>query len=87
MIGAAAGIGALPLDRDDFEAVMASTMPADKLEVNIKAYDMGVNSVYSMLKWLKNNRLFNRLYKNQEAFMNFEFQKSRRYFSAALANI
>lgn len=50
MIGAAAGIGALPLDRDDFEAVMASTMPADKLEVNIKAYDMGVNSVYSMLK-------------------------------------
>jgi len=41
MIGAAAGIGVLPLARDDFEAVITETMPADKLELNLKAYDLG----------------------------------------------
>jgi indolepyruvate ferredoxin oxidoreductase beta subunit len=47
MIGAAAGIGALPLDRTDFEAVITETMPADKLELNLKAYDMGIEMVQS----------------------------------------
>jgi len=41
MIGAAAGIGVLPLARDDFEAVITETMPADKLELNLSAYDLG----------------------------------------------
>ena len=45
MIGAAAGIGALPLDRDDFEAVVSEILPVDKLELNFQAYDLGVNQV------------------------------------------
>ena len=45
MIGAAAGIGALPLDRKDFEAAIAENLSADKLEQNLKAYDLGVGMV------------------------------------------
>ncbi len=45
MIGAAAGIGALPLDRKDFEAAITETLSADKLELNLQAYDMGVGMV------------------------------------------
>jgi indolepyruvate ferredoxin oxidoreductase beta subunit len=45
MIGAAAGIGALPLDREDFEAVISETFSSDKLELNLKAFEMGVNMV------------------------------------------
>jgi indolepyruvate ferredoxin oxidoreductase beta subunit len=45
MIGAAAGIGALPLDRKDFEAAIAETLTADKLELNLQAYDLGVGMV------------------------------------------
>ncbi len=45
MIGAAAGIGALPLDRKDFEAAITETLSADKLELNLQAYDLGVDMV------------------------------------------
>ena len=45
MIGAAAGVGALPLDKNDFEAVISQTMTADKLKLNLKAYDLGVSLV------------------------------------------
>ena len=45
MIGAAAGIGALPLDRKDFEAAISETLTADKQELNLKAYDLGVGMV------------------------------------------
>jgi Pyruvate/2-oxoacid:ferredoxin oxidoreductase gamma subunit len=45
MIGAAAGIGALPFDRDDFEAVIAESLPADKLALNLKAYGLGAEMV------------------------------------------
>jgi indolepyruvate ferredoxin oxidoreductase beta subunit len=45
MIGAAAGIGPLPLDKEDFEAVISETIPADKLGLNLKAYDIGVRMV------------------------------------------
>jgi indolepyruvate ferredoxin oxidoreductase beta subunit len=45
MIGAAAGIGVLPLARDDFDAVITETMPADKRELNLTAYDLGVKMV------------------------------------------
>jgi Pyruvate/2-oxoacid:ferredoxin oxidoreductase gamma subunit len=45
MIGAAAGIGALPLDRQDFEAVITQTLPGDKMELNVKAYDLGVSMI------------------------------------------
>ena len=45
MIGAAAGIGALPLDRDGFEAAIARTLSSEKRELNLKAYDLGVRMV------------------------------------------
>lgn len=45
MIGAAAGIGALPLDRDDFEAVISENLPAARLDLNLKAYDIGIGMV------------------------------------------
>ena len=45
MIGAAAGIGVLPLDRTDFETVIADTLSGDKLEVNLRAYDMGTQMI------------------------------------------
>jgi len=41
MIGTAAGIGVLPLDRKDFEAAIAENLSADKQELNLKAYDLG----------------------------------------------
>ena len=45
MIGALAGIDVLPLERGDFEAVISKTMAADKVDVNLKAFDMGVDMV------------------------------------------
>ena len=45
MIGAAAGIGVLPLYRKDFEAAVAENLSADKRELNLKAYDLGVGMV------------------------------------------
>ena len=45
MIGAAVGIGALPVGRDDFEAVISESLPADKRTVNLSAYDMGIQLV------------------------------------------
>ena len=45
MIGAAAGIGVLPLYRKDFEAAVAENLSADKQELNLKAYDLGVGTV------------------------------------------
>ena len=45
MIGAAAGIGALPLDRGDFEVAISETLSGDKLELNLKAYDLGIRMV------------------------------------------
>ena len=45
MIGAAAGIDVLPFDRNDFAAVIAESLPADKRSLNLSAYDMGVQMV------------------------------------------
>ena len=45
MIGAAAGIGVLPLARHDFEAVITEAMSADKLELNLTAYDLGAQMI------------------------------------------
>ena len=45
MIGAAAGIGVLPLDRDGFEAAISQSLSSDKLALNLKAYDLGVRMV------------------------------------------
>jgi indolepyruvate ferredoxin oxidoreductase beta subunit len=45
MLGAAAGIGALPLDRDSFEAAIIQTLSRDKQALNLKAYDLGFRMV------------------------------------------
>ncbi|MBN1381481.1 MAG: indolepyruvate oxidoreductase subunit beta [Deltaproteobacteria bacterium] len=45
MIGAVAGIGALPVDRADFEEVIKENLPAGTLEVNLQAFDVGVAKV------------------------------------------
>lgn len=45
MVGAAAGMGVLPIDRDDLEAVLSETLSPDKLELNFNAFDLGVDQV------------------------------------------
>jgi len=45
MIGAIAGLDELPIQREDFREVIVSSLPADKLEVNLKAFDIGVEKV------------------------------------------
>jgi len=42
LVGALAGIGDLPLSREGFRAVMARTMSADKVEINVTAFDKGM---------------------------------------------
>ncbi|MEJ2169248.1 MAG: indolepyruvate oxidoreductase subunit beta [Desulfobacterales bacterium] len=42
LVGALAGIGDLPLDRDGFREVMTRTMPPDKVEINLTAFDKGL---------------------------------------------
>ncbi len=41
MVGALAAAGDLPLDLDIFESVVKSKMPASKVAVNLKAFEMG----------------------------------------------
>lgn len=45
MIGALSGFEGLPLDRDSFESVIGQSMSADKIELNMKAFDLGVKMV------------------------------------------
>jgi indolepyruvate ferredoxin oxidoreductase beta subunit len=45
MIGALAGIGELPLDRQNFKKVISRSMPGDKVEDNLSAYDMGIDMI------------------------------------------
>ena len=45
MIGAASGIGTLPLEREDFIAVVTKTLSSDKLDLNVKAYDLGAGMI------------------------------------------
>lgn len=47
MIGALAGINILPLGRENFEAVISQSMPEEKVEVNLSAYDKGIEMVHS----------------------------------------
>ena len=41
LVGALARTGDLPLDREIFEAVVRSRMPASKVPVNLEAFDAG----------------------------------------------
>jgi indolepyruvate ferredoxin oxidoreductase beta subunit len=45
MIGAVAGIGVLPVDREDFTEVIKENLPAGTLEINLKAFDLGIAKV------------------------------------------
>ena len=47
MIGALAGLGRLPVTSDDFEAVMRQTLSADKVDINLKAFGVGMEIVRS----------------------------------------
>ena len=45
LIGALAGINELPLNRVDFESVVSESMSAAKVQLNLTAYDMGIELV------------------------------------------
>lgn len=45
MAGALAGTGELPLEREIFQAILATKFTGDKLKMNLEAYDFGVRSV------------------------------------------
>ena len=45
MIGALSGTGELSLDREDFREVILERLPEEKLEINLKAFDMGASMV------------------------------------------
>jgi len=45
MLGAVAGTGVLPMNRDDFREVIGESFSADKLEMNLQAYDLGTELV------------------------------------------
>jgi indolepyruvate ferredoxin oxidoreductase beta subunit len=41
MIGALSGLGVLPLEREDFKEAILRSIPRGKLDINLKAYDIG----------------------------------------------
>jgi len=45
MIGAVAGLGVLPIDRDLFETVIREGMPAERVEANLRAFEIGEAAV------------------------------------------
>ena len=45
MIGAVAGLGLLPIGRALFDSVIREGMPAERVEANLRAFDIGVASV------------------------------------------
>jgi indolepyruvate ferredoxin oxidoreductase beta subunit len=45
ILGALAGTGAFPMDRENFKAVIAEIFPEDRFDANVKAYDLGLEMV------------------------------------------
>ncbi len=45
MIGAVAGLGVLPIDREVFETVIREGMPAARVEANLRAFAIGQAAV------------------------------------------
>ena len=45
MIGAMSQVCELPMDRKDFEEVILESLPTDKLELNVKAFEIGTEMV------------------------------------------
>lgn len=42
MIGALSAVDDLPVGRDDFKVILSRTLPAEKMDDNLKAFDLGV---------------------------------------------
>jgi indolepyruvate ferredoxin oxidoreductase beta subunit len=45
MIGALFGIGELPIGRENFKEVILKSMPEEKLDINLKAFDIGTSMI------------------------------------------
>jgi indolepyruvate ferredoxin oxidoreductase beta subunit len=45
ILGALAGTGAFPMDRESFKAVIAESFPEDRVDANVRAYDLGMEMV------------------------------------------
>ncbi|MBI5843269.1 MAG: indolepyruvate oxidoreductase subunit beta [Deltaproteobacteria bacterium] len=45
MMGALAGTGVLPIDRETFTQTVTAAMDASKVDINLKAYDLGLSLV------------------------------------------
>lgn len=45
ILGALAGTGAVPMDRENFKEVIGESFSEDRLEANVKAYDLGMEMV------------------------------------------
>lgn len=45
LVGALAGVGDLPLEKEAFRQVIARTMPASKVEINLAAFEKGLAAV------------------------------------------
>jgi len=51
MVGAAAGLGLLPIDDESFKEVISENVPQPKVEVNMTAYRKGKEMVHNPLKF------------------------------------
>lgn len=49
MIGALAELGELPIAKEDFMTVISRTMPPDKVEANLAAFDRGTQMISTLL--------------------------------------
>jgi indolepyruvate ferredoxin oxidoreductase beta subunit len=45
MVGSLVGLEAIPLTKEDIEKTISNTFPANKLEINLKALQMGIDTV------------------------------------------
>ena len=45
ILGALAGTGAFPMDRESFKTVISETFPEDRVDANVRAYDLGMEMV------------------------------------------
>lgn len=51
MVGAAAGMGILPLDDESFKSVISENVPASKIDINMQAYRKGKEMVHNPVKF------------------------------------
>lgn len=51
MVGAAAGLGLLPIDDDSFRGVISENVPKSKIEINMQAYSKGKEMINNPVKF------------------------------------